>query len=695
MVKIASNFLKMTDSMSQYLYNMQYKYNWLEMLKLKTKNQRQLIVILFTLVLITTIFASTVVSESSDSSSIYGFIIDVNPNQNYSTQAEISRLINKLLAEDVVIYWANSDISVSSQDIADEEDIQKRSFSKGSFIVSINDDSSINAKANFLTHIYSTNKKVKSYKILQPLKDLQAYTLIEPKIAHYDGEGVGSLYYWALDEGGFLNQKLLKPEEVMDDLDIEKYNVFIWGGQAGNFSTVLKDILLPPALTVRQKIRDFVRDGGGYVGSCYGGWRAASGYRRPVGYPLDLGYNRFLSFLPMQLDLVKRSVYRALPGGGDINVRITNPNHPIAFGLPEIIEHHTYWAGPMFLDNTIGGSNAETFGVIESIYNNDEDKWDWNFMMNLNLWWISKDISNETKMNIAKKWVDLSIGKPLWVSANFGKGKVVAFGGHPESAFMYDVSMDYSSPPRVVYNTIFYVASNGPYSVSLEKSYSYSKLNVDAGGPYTGLADRPIELKGKADAGTPPYSWHWEFEPPSWYDYYYYYYSEFDDTEETKNATVSYDAYGVYNAFLTVIDADGNIGYDSAEVQVVTYEPPEVFIDYAPYTYHTDEEIQFNCTVKNGLPPYSFYWEFDDWEESFDKDPIHSFKEPGTYHVTVEVRDQYNGFSDDDIFIDIIDGKQSLPNVSHKNGLIPLALVLVFIFSLVILLLYLIRKNKN
>ena len=445
-------------------------------------------------VILLSLLATNVLSSESDENRFYVYVINVYPDQLFSQQTNITILVNELLHENVPVYWITKDIEVTTSSLNSISTSIKRSFNKGSFLITFDSTPSTDIRAISIINNYFLNYDVEAYRLNDKLENLDVIELVEPKIAHYAGKAVYTTHKYILADGGFQNQKELTPEQVLDELTNEYYNVLIWGG--GDSSAIVEirqDIVSIRGLQVRKKIRSFVANGGGYTGSCYGGWRASSGIKRPLGIPQYLGTSQLLNLLPMQLDLLNVNVYRALPGSGDVDLKITNTDHPLTYGLPDIIHNHSYVGGPMFIEKKFFKSNVETIGIIEDV---SLDDWDWDDYMTLCPWWSSTFVSEETKMKIARDWMDQDIGKPIWVTGKFGEGKVVAFGGHPEYASSGDWNMGYDEMPRTVYNSIFYACSKDKSQISLDKSYSFSKLDVDAGGPYIGLMDENIQFSG-------------------------------------------------------------------------------------------------------------------------------------------------------------------------------------------------------
>lgn len=522
--------------------------------------------------LITTLLISTSIPiESSKANSpepmmhdqCYGFLINITEHQSYGMQANITRLLNTLLDQNVSIYWITHDITLSAQGLDDGSTVADHSFKKGCFIITFSNDSLSNTKTTVQVFCKWLVSHVGTYKIMQPLENFTAYRLIKPRIACYDSKAVDSYFFpYQLTVAGFDHVNTIKPEQVISTLTLDNYDVFIWGGQSGTYSEVLLETISPTGLLMRKTIRNYIRTGGSYIGTCYGGWRTASGYRRPWGYPVDLGYCSLLTLLPTQLDVLNCNVYRALPGGGLVTLTIKNLNHPLTFGLPKNITNLYYLAGPLFLDKQGTKQRPETIAVLSDV---GLDTWDFDFMMELALWWNSKMLSNATKQRIANQWINNSIGSAMWVTGMFGKGKVIAFGLHPEYTFGFDGYEDRSSPPRIMYNSIWYSTAKGPYTTAIKTSTSFSNLTVDAGGPYTGRVDQFIQFNGSVFNDTPPYNWYWEFELP---DYYYPFQYPYNNTREEQYPLFNYSQSGQYQVTLVVADASGNIGYNVTMVKV-------------------------------------------------------------------------------------------------------------------------------
>ena len=167
-----------------------------------------------------------------------------------------------------------------------------------------------------------------------------------------------------------------------------------------------------------------------------------------------------------------------------------------------------------------------------------------------------------------------------------------------------------------------------------------SDLDVDAGGPYYGEVNVPIQFYGNAAAGTSPYSYQWSFGDGS--------------TSTMQNPTHAYSepsSQGGYQVTLYVTDSIGlkGWGYTSA---YVTGDIDEPTADAGgPYQGTVGGAIQFTGSAFGGTSPYSFSWDFDDADgiqvDSTLQNPTYTYNSPGVYTVTLMVTDD-DGKTDDD-----------------------------------------------
>ena len=78
--------------------------------------------------------------------------------------------------------------------------------------------------------------------------------------------------------------------------------------------------------------------------------------------------------------------------------------------------------------------------------------------------------------------------------------------------------------------------------------------------------------------------------------------------------------------------------------------------DNATETVYAPATVEFNATVADGEEPYSFDWDFGDGvedTEDTDGNAIHTFAEPGSYNVTVDVADSLNNTGSANTLVDV------------------------------------------
>jgi PKD repeat protein len=153
-------------------------------------------------------------------------------------------------------------------------------------------------------------------------------------------------------------------------------------------------------------------------------------------------------------------------------------------------------------------------------------------------------------------------------------------------------------------------------------------IPVDATADRTcGLAALNVCFTGDVDPATctPPLTWLWVFGDGG------------QSTEQ--NPCHPFTKKGSYTAILTVRDAAGASGTGPAITIDVTL--PMVVTATADTLDGIDPTVvNFCATVSEGLPPYTYEWDFgDESEPAIDPCPTHAFNGVGTYTVTVTVKD--------------------------------------------------------
>lgn len=643
-----------------------------------TASRRLSVSILIALVLIQIIFTSTGASGGSENTSFYGFIIDVNSDQSYSMQNNITKLINKLTRNDVPVYWLASDKSIRSQELNEEKETFSKTYQKGSFIVLFDSGSSVNKKAASYVYMSRLNNKCKVNKIMEKIDEIQVYKLVKLRIAYLDVTNSNYTNYapHSLRVGGFPEADLLDWDEIPDKLNNEDYNLFICGG--GSW-----DDLKESGATIFEinravnKISKFIKNGGNYVGTCFGGYLASSG----IILPINLLHSYFPNLPLLNIGFIgcDYTTMNALPGGGIVKIKATEPDHPVFYGVNEITYQYLAPGGAVY---NWCGRNTKKLAILEDISEGNFDWWDGD--------------GEEDRYNIPpllrEIWTKYSLNRAVAAISTLGEGRVITFGCHPEFGSSWDEQDSvWGSSYRLYHNSLFFSTANEQIDLDIVNSDSFNLLEVKAGGPYYGVEDNEINFSGSVTNGTAPYNWHWEFEAPYWH----YRHSDDDYISNEKNPTFTYESDGIYQITLLVTDANGDFGYDITQVQVLThYKNLEVEIN-VPFSANIEEKIQFNCKVDYGLPPYQYHWDFGDGINSSEKNPIYLYNKPGEYECTLEVKDQmgYSKISKRSIRISPLDKEHITSSDAPAVHVILPILAVVIIISLLVI--FILRKRTN
>jgi len=567
-------------------------------------------------------------TEDLDDSICYGFIIKVDAQQSYELQSNISILVNKLLSENITVYWICENISVMANSMTENDESYSHFFEKGCFVIPFTDDLYNDALSSTMLYRYNSSKNIGIYLLNEQLTDITVHILVEPKLAYVERLVIEPFnYYQCLVNGGFLNHEFLSCDEINDGtLSNDEFNVIVHGGQQAYYSDLTGDLFNPFTRLSYLKIKRFVKNGGGYVGSCNGAYIAAEGVHRPLQLARDFQYSGIMEKVGMQMGIIDRPVYRALPGGSGgcthiwgsagsgITMRLVNTDNPVSFGIPEIIEGLEYVSGPMFLEKKYGTSNTEDIAVIENI--GDEDTYCWDAMMMLCPWY--KDyIPDVIKQNKIDRWVEYSTGKAVWVTSKYGDGKVVAFGGHPE----YHCTR---SPPRIAYNAIFYACSKGPFNINIDKSKSVRYRDIACNGPYEAYPLEEIFFKGTLPIINSSNSWVWSYGN--------------GEVGTGQNSSHSYEKYGEYDLILSMCNGSNQLYINFSKVNILG----NLNIEPCHYNIKINEPIVFTAKTSGGFKPLSYTWNLGDGNITNLENPTHRYFDEGIYYCNITVEDRLN-----------------------------------------------------
>ena len=175
-------------------------------------------------------------------------------------------------------------------------------FEKGSFAIPFTGNNTLDTKLVAIIYDYNQSSEIEGndtvvipvYQLTEEI-NIIGHGLSEVKIANFlDYLTCGES--WFVDVAskcGFLDFNFINNNEVSKKLNNSAYNLLIWPGYdlyyptSYSFFEVIFDI---PTMRNRA-IRDFVGNGGGFVGSCYAGYMAARGMQPFPVFPAILTQN--------------------------------------------------------------------------------------------------------------------------------------------------------------------------------------------------------------------------------------------------------------------------------------------------------------------------------------------------------------------------------------------------------------------
>ena len=397
----------------------------------------------------------------------YGFIIPIPPISEIADMPEIQynlfNLINNILRNQINVYWIPYNIELLTKKILLNESPKPENYNKGSFIVPFTGNSFLDIMSIvIISEFRYTNDMHKEHTLsseisilMEPLQDVKLYQLNEPKIAVYFDEGVTTRcinwYISTLSEAGFLNIEILDDQDIIGKLNNQNYNVLVWPGGVWPWENMNENrenkLSFIPRLVSKYVIKQFVSNGGGFVGSCYGAYVASSGMRYTPFFFMQYRYPKIptVGFLSISDTLLAL----ALPS--NINITIEETDNPVTFGLNGTLSGSLLQGGPVF---TWLGKNSESLATVDDI--------------NLSwLYWL-ESMNNSLPKKIIQYWANFTIGKTIWASSNYKKGKIVTFGDHPEHG---DITLQ-----RAVHNSVSYVTSQSLENQNVNYYYPISFL---------------------------------------------------------------------------------------------------------------------------------------------------------------------------------------------------------------------------
>ena len=410
--------------------------------------------------------------DSKDKKECFGFIITYSEGKNTKEETfEITRvnnLINDLLRLNLSVYRAKKDFAVYSENIFFNQ-TKERNFQRGSYIIPFTGTDFTDSLIVSVIYDYNQTHELdseeqsntKTYLLLEQ-KNIECDRLIEPKIAQYHGKSVRynwPSYFEIAEAGGFLNYDFLLKDELKDELNNNNYNIFIWPYKSDDatYLGVLFSIVNSRNTNI---IRKFVRNGGGYIGTCLGAYFASSGYIVPgLTNRVRLSYffneNKILPGFSFSIsDTVMKINPKALFNLYRVKIDIIKPEHPLFYAVNST--YVDFLSSPLF---AWVGKNSEVLAVFSDIETTD-----------------GKKVSDKRLRNAV-------INNPSWINSKFGKGEVILFTTHPDFVNNIPPLFEDTNWPgdpyhgrRLIHNSFFYTTSEK--NISPDFIYKISKKEI-------------------------------------------------------------------------------------------------------------------------------------------------------------------------------------------------------------------------
>ena len=314
----------------------------------------------------------------NDNTISYGFVIPLpqDDNTTYETlkNSLVRNLINDLLRENVTIYWSKDNFSALSKTLHINNPSIISFFKKGAFIIPFSGNdyqdmliSSIICDYNSTYELnYAKKFNIEAYILMEKL-EVNVSKLIEPKIIQYLGENVRygwPTYLEMAEVGGFLNYEFLDDGESHQYLNNEDFNVYIWPyfpDPSKNLESFYPFIQPKDVNAVRR----FVRNGGGFVGTCYGAYAASSGLVTPFSISSILyAYNPNLSKISPSVSLslsasIMHKYIELFFNSYIVVLKVVNDDNPVFYGVDDGIRHHgEFYSETHHADDTQRGAHG-------------------------------------------------------------------------------------------------------------------------------------------------------------------------------------------------------------------------------------------------------------------------------------------------------------------------------------------------
>ena len=459
------------------------------------------------------IISATTVKSSANGSKITAFVL-LNPLfeptlPDYTHHFANFKVVMDLLRNNFKVYWVAKGEEVSTLCIKTGE-IKEVKLNRGDFIIPIKKNYSKERLSYLFSMLDLASKRNAIVKGLTESVTLRVIPLNYPKIlvSAQSWASCGWWYYDCLLEGEVPWDHIYQEDGKY--IDPAKHNLIIEHGGWG---------IVPEEYN--KALRRFVKEGGNYIGSCWGAMMSV--YRES--YPSDpakkgdfpfcvtingrrgyitgektftpKGYNvgsgiadawddatwNFYGRQSKSRNVTKHdtSVLWASPlaGQGPVILKNEEPDHPVMWGLPPYFEN-IYWNGPVMKVGKYAKALATFRNVVEERYhfnaNYPPEIWDPKDPRYLKVYELNHDWS--TKEGV-ETWRDIltDAGKALYVASQRpGEGKVMVYGCHPEASNSMNPFGKYDSGYYVIYKSILWTTSGSKTQIRIAKAISLDDI---------------------------------------------------------------------------------------------------------------------------------------------------------------------------------------------------------------------------
>ncbi len=169
---------------------------------------------------------------------------------------------------------------------------------------------------------------------------------------------------------------------------------------------------------------------------------------------------------------------------------------------------------------------------------------------------------------------------------------------------------------------------------------------IAAAMPTGGVAPLDVSFLAETGGGNPVLSFLWDFGHDG-------------STSVIQNPVHTFQAAGLYEVTVTVVDVDGDAAFANLIVDVAEdHVPAGVNASVIPEAGDAPLQVVFECVMEGGNPPVTYHWEFGDGGISNFSDPIHTYTAPGVFTATCTAVDTDG---------DVAQGTVAVTVVSHND----------------------------